>query len=422
MMSLSRTFAWCTSLFFLSLPLAATAQLPAGPGDWPGWRGADRTGVSTETGLLKEWPKEGPPLVWNVKGLGEGYSTPSIARGRIYVMGSEGLDSEFVQCRNVSDGAVVWQTTVGKVGNPTKEPQYPGSRSTPTVDGDRVYALGWAGDLVSLESASGKEHWKKNLRSDFGGKAGAWAFAESVLIDGDTLVCTPGAPSAAIVALNKTTGDVLWQSDVADSGEAGYGSAIVAHVGGVKQYVQFLRKGVIGVAAKDGKFLWRFDKTATNTNCSTALFHDGYVFHSAAGPGGGGTALLQLTSDGAKEVYFGKSLMNQHGGVVRIGDYVYGTNQTVLVCVDLKTGAAKWQQRSVGRGSITAADGHLYVRAQDSGAVALVEATPDAYREKGRFTPPDRSDKLAWPHPVVAGGRLYLRDKETLLCYDIKAK
>src|SRR5205809_6044515 len=253
MMPHGRIFAWCPSVVLLALPIAATAQLPAGPGGW--------------------------------------------------------------------------QTTVGKVGNPNQMPPYPGSRSTPTVDGDRVYALGSDGDLVCLDAATGKEHWKKNLQSAFGGKAGAWAFAESVLIDGDTLVCSPGGEKAAIVALNKTTGDVLWQSEVADSGEAAYGSAIVADVGGVKQYVQFLRKGLISVAAKDGKFLWRFDKTATNTNCSTALFSDGYVFHTAAGPGGGGTALLQLTSDGAKEVYFGKSLMTQHGGVVRIGDYVYGTNQ-----------------------------------------------------------------------------------------------
>lgn len=418
-----RTLAWCSSLVFLSLPIAATAQLPAGPGDWPGWRGADRTGVSTETGLLKEWPKDGPPLVWNVKGLGAGYSTPSIARGRIFVMGNQGMDNEFVQARNVADGAVVWQTTVGKVGMPKQQPAHAaGSRSTPTVDGDRLYALGSDGDLVSLDAATGKEIWKKNLRTDFGGKAGMWAFAESVLIDGDTLIASPGGEDVAITALSKKTGDVIWKSDVANSSPAGYGSAIVADVGGVKQYIQFLGKGVIGVAAKDGKFLWRFDKTSTNTNCSTAIFHDGYVFHTAAGPGGGGTALLQLTADGAKEVYFGKSLMTQHGGVVRIGDYVYGTNSGGLVCVDLKTGTAKWQQRSVGRGAITAADGHLYVRGQDSGAVALVEATPDAYKEKGRFTPPDRSAKPAWPHPVVAGGRLYLRDEDTLLCYDIKAK
>src|SRR5262245_38865118 len=156
MMRHGRTFAWCSSFVFLSLPLAATAQLPAGPGDWPGWRGADRTGVSTETGLLKEWPKEVPPLVWKATGLGDGFSTPSIARGRIYLMGSTGTDNEFVQARNVSDGSLVWQTTVGKVGKLDQKPPYPGSRSTPTVDGDRVYALGSDGDLACLDAASGK--------------------------------------------------------------------------------------------------------------------------------------------------------------------------------------------------------------------------------------------------------------------------
>jgi outer membrane protein assembly factor BamB len=410
------------SLVLLALAGAASADLPAGPGDWPGWRGADRTGVSTETGLLKEWPKDGPPLVWRVKGLGDGYSTPSIARGRLYVLGNRGLENEFVQCRNVPDGAVVWETKVGKVGNPEQSPPYPGSRSTPTVDGDRVYALGSDGDLVCLDAAAGKEQWKKSLRSDFSGKAGTWAFAESVLIDGDTLVCTPGGPSAAIVALNKKTGDVLWQSAVDNAGEAGYASAVVANAVGGKQYIQFLGKGLIAVAAKDGKFLWRFDKGSAGTNATTAIVHDGHVFHSALGPRGGGTAVLELTPDGAKEVFFGKTLMNHHGGVIRVGDYVYGTNQAGLVCVEFKTGKEKWQNRSVGKGSITAADGHLYVRGERSGAVALVEATPAAYKESGRFTPPDRSDKLAWPHPVVAGGRLYLRDKDTLLCYDIKAK
>jgi outer membrane protein assembly factor BamB len=423
MMRHGRTFAWCSSLVSLLLPIAATAQLPAGPGDWPGWRGADRTGVSTETGLLKEWPKDGPPLVWKVKGLGEGYSTPSIARGRIYVMGNQGLENEFVQCRNVADGAAVWETKVGKVGSPKQQPAYPGSRSTPTVDGDRVYALGSDGDLVCLDAATGKEHWKKSLSGDFGGVAGRWAFAESVLIDGDTLVCSPGGPKAAIVTLNKKTGDVIWKSEVDDSGPAAYGSAIIAEGGGVKQYVQFLGKGLISVEAKDGKFLWRFDKSSGNTNCTTAIFHDGYVFHAAGGASPGGTALFRLTPSGVQQVYFNNKLMNHHGGVIRIGDYVYGTNNTHLVCLDFKTGDVKWQERSVGKGALTAADGHLYVRGEQSGAVALIEATPDAYKEKSRFTPPDRSkDRFVWPHPVVAGGRLYLRDKDTLLCYDIKAK
>jgi outer membrane protein assembly factor BamB len=421
MMRYGRLLVGC-SLVLLALAGAASADLPAGPGDWPGWRGADRTGVSTETGLLKEWPKDGPPLVWKVKGLGEGFSTPSIARGRVYVMGSQGTDNEFVQARNVSDGALVWQTTVGKVGKPNQFPQYPGSRSTPTVDGDRIYALGSDGDLVCLDVAGGKEIWKKSFSSDFGGKSGTWAYAESVLVDGDTLICTPGGPKAAIVALNKKTGDVLWQSEIADSDEAGYASAIAADGPAGKQYIQFLRRGLMGVSAKDGKLLWQFNKTATPTDCTTAIVHDGYVFHAALGPGGGGTAVLQLTPEGVKEVYSGKSLMNHHGGVIRVGDYVYGTGQAGLVCVDFKTGKEKWQNRSVGKGSITAADGHLYVRGEQSGAVALVEAMPDGYKEKGRFTQPDRSNKMAWAHPVVAGGHLYLRDKDTLLCYDVKAK
>src|SRR5262249_18760028 len=213
---------------------------------------------------------------------------------------------------------------------------------------------------------------------------------------------------------------------VPDGGEAAYSSVVIAEAGGVKQYVQFLTKAVVGVAAKDGKLLWSYGKNATVTNGSTAIPLDGGVFVSAFGPGGGGAALLRLNADGsgvsAQEVYFGRTLANHHGGVVRIGDFLYGTNQAGLVCQDFKTGDTKWQERSPGKGSVSAADGHLYVRGEKSGQVVLVEAAPAGYKEKGRFDQPARSQKMAWPHPVIANGRLYLRDQDVLLCYDIKAK
>jgi len=421
-----------------ALPGAAKAQLKASVGDWPAWMGPDRTGVSGETGLLKQWPKEGPKLLWKITDIGEGYSTPSVAAGKIFLMSNRGSNDEFALALNLKDGSKLWEQRIGKVG-PNRGPQYPGSRSTPTVDGDAVYVLASGGDLACLDAAKGEVRWKKSLPADFEGKSGNWAYAESPLIDGDVLVCTPGGNKATLVALNKTNGEVIWKAVVpggsGGSGgggkgmrgsptDAAYASAIVATVGGVKQYIQILTGTMVGVAAKDGKLLWRYDKMTGNTLCNTPLFHDDYVFASAAARGGfSGSVLLKLTVSGegvkAEEVYTNKSLAVHHGGVVRVGDAVYGTIDAGLVCIDFKTGQTKWQNRCVGKGSVAAADGCLYVRSE-KGPVALVEATPTAYREIGRFDQPDRSGKNAWPHPVIAGGRLYLRDWNVLLCYDVK--
>jgi outer membrane protein assembly factor BamB len=432
--------SWIRSVVLLmaavaAFPGAAKAQLKASEDDWPGWMGADRTGVSHETGLLKQWPKDGPKLVWEAKGIGEGYSTSSVSGGKIYLMSNRGMSDEFAIALSVKDGSKIWEQRIGKVG-PNRGPQYPGSRSTPTVDGDAVYVLGSDGDLACLDAAKGEVRWKKNLREDFDGKCGMWAYAESPLIDGDTLVCTPGGDKATLAALNKNNGNVIWKvvvpakggaaRGVGGSNTAAYGSAIAATVGGVKQYIQILTGGVVSVAAKDGKLLWSYDKLTGNTMCNTPLFHDGYVILSAFNPrGGSGSTLLKLTATGenvkAEEVYLNKDLSAQHGGVVRVGEAIYGTNNTGLVRIDFKTGETKWQDRSVGKGSIAAADGELYVRSEN-GPVALVEANPTAYKEISRFDQPNRSKQKAWPHPVIAGGRLYLRDQDVLLCYDVKQK
>jgi hypothetical protein len=404
------------------MPTAAQAQLKAAPGDWPAWRGADRTGVSTETGLLKEWPEGGPKQLWKATKLGAGYSTPAVTGGRVYVLGTRDKE-EFAIALDAKDGSEIWATKIGAIGK-DGPPSYPGPRSTPTVDGNRIYVLGSDGDLVCLDK-DGKSVWQKNLEKDLEGKRGRWAYAESPLIDGDTLVCTPGGTKATLAALNKKNGEVIWKAAVPD-GEAAYSSVIVAEAGGVKQYFQLLGKGVVGVAAKDGKLLWNYDKMKNSTNSPTPIFHDGCVFSSYFGPAGGGNVLLRLSADGdgvaAKEVYSGKALGNHHGGIVLVGDSVYGTTQNGLVCLDFKTGEKKWEEKSVGKGSVSAADGCLYVRSEKDGQVALVEATPAGYKEKGRLTQPDRSKRNAWPHPVIAGGCLYLRDDDVLLCYDVKAK
>jgi outer membrane protein assembly factor BamB len=411
--------------FLLAAAILGLSALSADATDWPQWRGPNRDGISQETGLLKDWPKEGPKLLWEMKDIGSGYSTPAVVGDWLYVISNKGNEDEFVEARAVADGKQGWSTHIGKVGK-NVGPQYPGSRSTPTVDGANLYALGSDGDLVCLETATGKLVWKKSLRADFGGKPGWWAYSESPLIDGDVLVCTPGGNQATILAVNKKTGEVIWKSSVPGGDEASYASAIIIDVGGIKQYVQFLQKGVVGVEAKTGKFLWRYGETAkgSRANIPTPIEHEGYVF---SGSGMAGAGLVKLKTVGsaleADQIYFTKELPTSIGGAVLIGDYLYGTTNKALVCAEFKTGKIRWQDKCVGAGSVCVAEGRLYVHGE-SGAVALVEATPDGYHEKGRFTPPDqpkRGNTKAWAYPVVANGKLYLRDLDRLWCYDVKS-
>jgi outer membrane protein assembly factor BamB len=401
--------------------------------DWPQWRGPHRDGVSKETGLLKEWPAGGPKLLWQVKDLGSGLSTPSVVGERLYVMSNLGVEQEVVKCLSTRDGKEVWSAKIGAVGPNPKGNNYPGSRSTPTVDGDRLYALSSAGDLACLETASGKIAWQLNLMKNFGGKHGNWAYAESPLIDGDVLVCTPGGATATLVALNKKTGDTIWTSAVPGGDDAAYASVVIAEGGGVKQYVQFLQKGIVGVEAKTGKFLWRYDKTGGGpANIPTPVARDTLVY--SGGKSGG--AVVKLKSSGAgveaDEVYLTPGLPSAIGGAVEVGGYLYGTTGQNMVCAEFATGQIKWQERSVGPGGLLYADGRLYWHGQQNGDVALVEATPEAFRLKGRFTPPDMpsnrtsaegtKNALSWTYPVVANGRLYIRDWNCLWCYDIAAK
>jgi outer membrane protein assembly factor BamB len=404
------------------LPPKVDAPSAAGSFDWPQWQGADRTNVSTETGLLKDWPKDGPPLAWMVKGMGSGYSTPSIAAGRIFLMGNRD-DDECVIALRESDGGLLWTKRIAQAGEASG---FQGPRSTPTIVGDVLYALGVKGDLACLKVESGEIVWQTSLPKEFKGAGGGWGYCESPLVDGDKLIATPGGHEATIVALNRHDGNPIWKSKVPQGDSADYASAIIAEVGGKRQYIQFLKGGVVGVAADDGAFLWRYNGPANDiANCSTPLFHDGEVFAASSYGKGGGLAKIsgEGTSFTAKQVYFTKEMKNHHGGMVRVGEYVYGSNEGLLTCLNWKTGEVKWEDRKPGKGSITCADGRLYYRNEGNGAVTLVEATPEKYIERGQLKKqPERSDKNPWPHPVIANGRLYLRDQGVLLCYDIKEK
>jgi outer membrane protein assembly factor BamB len=405
------------------LAISAMFTFAASAADWPQWRGANRDGISKETGLLKEWPKEGPKLLWHEKEIGSGYSTPAVVAGRVYVMSNEGMDKEYVQAIDAKNGKQFWATPVGKVGK-NDGPQYPAARSTPTVDGEVLYTLGSDGDLACVETKTGKVRWQKNLRKDFQGEPGNWAYAESPLVDGDALVCTPGGSEATIVALKKKTGDVIWKSAIPGGDKAAYSSIIIAEAGAGKQYVQFLGKGLVGVDAKTGKFLWRYEQTAKGSpaNIPTPVVDKEYIY-SATGRGGGGLIKLKDKSE-PEQVYFSPKLPTSIGGAVKVRDHLYGTTGQGLLCAEFTTGNVKWQQRAVGAGSVCFADGHLYLHGEN-GDVALVEASPESYREKGRFTPPDQPDRgrsKAWAYPAIAEGRLYIRDMGSLWCYDIKGR
>jgi outer membrane protein assembly factor BamB len=412
--------AWCVSFVLLgSVSAAEQAAYRPRPYDWPQWQGVDRTAVSQEKGLLKHWPKGGPRLLWKARDLGGGYSTPSVAAGRVFGMSYRNRD-EIVWALDEGTGKELWSRRIAAA---EKVSYGEGSRCTPTVDDSRLYALGVGGDLVCLDVATGKPVWHKHLVKDFGGGRPGWGYCESPLVDGDVLVATPGGRTATLVALNKHTGSTLWSAPIPGDNAAQYASGIKTEVAGLKQYVQFLKGGVVGVAAEDGRLLWRYDRPANGTaNCSTPVAHNNSVFAASDYGKGGGLVHLARTDSQVKaeEAYFTKHMKNQHGGMVLVDGYLYGANDPhFLTCLEFATGKLMWENERPGKGSIAYADGLLFYR-NENGTMVLAEASPRGYVVRGRFHQPDRSGKNAWPHPVVANGRLYLRDQDVLLCYDVK--
>ncbi|HWH69548.1 MAG TPA: PQQ-binding-like beta-propeller repeat protein [Candidatus Sulfotelmatobacter sp.] len=401
--------------------LLSTGGLAA---DWPQFRGPNRDGISQETGLLKDWPEAGPRLVWKTTGLGNGYSTVSIEGNRIYTTG-DSSNSSFVIALNLADGKQVWTAKLGKPGAPGWG-GFAGPRATPTIEGGLLFTVDQWGEMVCLDKTNGREQWRKDFTKDFGGQRPEWGFSESPLVDGDKVVVTPGGSKGAIVALDKKSGAVIWQTkDFTDP--AHYSSLILAEIGGVRQYIQLTAESVVGVAAADGKLLWRAERKGKTAVIPTPIYSEGFVYVTSGYQVG--CNLFKISAaDGkfsAEQVFANKVMENQHGGVIKVGDYVYGfSDGKGWTCQNFKTGEAKWQEKTkVGKGSLVYADGHFYLRQEDKqGTVALIEATPEGYKEHGRFEQPDRSGKNSWPHPVVADGRLYLRDQDVLLCYDVKSK
>lgn len=407
---------------------SAFAGEPSTSKDWPQWRGPNRDNKSSQTGLLKNWEVTPPKLDWKLDGVGGGYASVSVVGDRLYTTGNL-ENGQHVIAIDLNRHEIVWKRQLTEV-NPKHG--YDGSRCTPTVDGDSLFAVSSDGGIACLEAGDGKIAWQRKF-SDWGGKMmSGWGFSESPLIDGDRVVCTPGGDDAMLVALDKKTGKEIWKSKVPDQVGAGYSSIVISEGAGVKQYVTFVGRGVIGVRAGDGQHLWAYGKIANPTaNIPTAIPVGDYIFASS-GYGGGGSCLLKLTKDGegvkAEEIWrtTAKELQNHHGGMVLDGDHLYfghGHKNGFPVCVELATGKIVWggEMRGPGSGSaaVTFADGHMIFR-YESGDVALIEATPKEYRLKGVFKP-EVMIREAWSHPVVCRGKLFLREQNTLMCYNITA-
>lgn len=412
--------------------------------DWPQWRGPDRTSISKEGGVVQSFPEGGPKVLWTFDKAGVGYSGPAIVGNRLYSCGAdESRAKEFVFAVDTETGKEVWRTPL-KLMHP--DPNFKsdmwggGPRCTPTVDGDRLYVLGAQGDLACLETKTGSLVWQKNVIGDFGGRVmKIWGYSESPLVDGDRLICCPGGENGAVAALNKADGTPIWRSkDLTD--DASYGSLVIANFGGIKQYIVKTDKNTAGIAAADGKLLWK-DALGTNDIAviPTPIVSGDTVFTTCGYRSRGGSCgLIQVTSEGGaftpKVVWKDSNLYNHHGGVVLIDGHLYGhsdgdrrNNQKAgWVCIDLKTGKEAWVSDKLDKGSCVAVGNRLYCWGEKSDTLVLIDASPGGWTERGRFTMPKKSPKKPaqggfWTHPVVANGKLYVRDQELLFCFDVSA-
>ena len=398
--------------------------------DWPTFRGANRTAVATDVELLDHWPDDGPRLLWQGSGLGKGYSSLAISNGRIYTMGDhlpDSGDDEYLICLNQSNGELIWKLATGPAWEEGKE-DWQSTRSTPTVDGNRIYAITAQGVLICA-SMQGEELWRRDLNREFSGKkADGWGYSESALIDGDRVICTPGGSRNTMVALNKLDGTTVWTTSRERDRGAGHASIVITEIEGTKIYVTTTGSGAMGVRASDGELLWTYEIDRTTAVIPTPIVRDDLVFFTAGYRRGGALLKQVMDDEGAvdiEEIYpLNTQLSNKHGGLVLIGDHLYGGTDSspIPFCADLMTGEIKWKERGAGSGSISvaAADGHIYLRYQ-SGEMTLVKASPDEFEEVGRFRVPGSGERPSWAHPVIADGKLYLREGNELLCYDLRS-
>lgn len=396
---------------------ACVASSIAHAADWNQFRGPNRDNISQETGLQSKWPEGGPQRGWTATGLGEGYSAVSVVGGLVYSMGNQD-GAEYIVAVDRNSGQRVWKTRSGREYH---NGMGGGPRGTPTVVDGRLYALGGNGDLTCCDAETGDVVWSKNILEEFGGSNITWGISESVLIDDGKVICTPGGSRGTIVALDQNNGSTVWASRVPGAPQAGYASPVIANIGRTKQYVVFTSKGVAGILASDGKPLWGQNKSSNPTaNCATPLVIGRQIYSSS--DYGTGAELIQVSARGRKVtsevVYHNRNMKNHHGGMVFVDGHVFGSNSNILTCINLRTGEPTWRQRGM-KGAVVYADGKIVFR-HENGRIVLLAADSASYKELGSFQQPERSDKQAWAHPVIAGGILYLRDQDKLLTYHIQ--
>lgn len=401
----------------LQISKSANLQIHAQSADWFQWRGPNRDGHSMETGLLQQWPAGGLRALWMGTGAGTGYSSFAASHGRLYTLGARG-DTEYVMGFDAASGKKVWEAANGRR---FRNEMGDGPRSTPTIEGDRVYAFGGSGELTALEAASGKRIWSVNVVQTFAGQTPYWGYSESPLIVGDRIVLNAGGRRASIVAVNKADGKTLWQ---AHGDEAAYSSPMLLRTGSLAQVVFFTGVRVLAVDPRDGRLLWSYDKVANNTaNIATPIVQGNRVFLSS--DYGTGAALLDVKAAGniasAREVYFTREMRNHHASSVVVGEALYGFSSSILTALNFATGERLWRNRSVGKGSLVYADNRLYLYGEN-GTVALADAAPDAYRERGRFSIETSTSNPAWSHPIITNGKLIIRDQDNIYAYDVKAR
>jgi len=402
------------------LALTAFAQDPAA---YPTFRGSNRDGHSPDKGLLRKWPAEGPKLAWKVGGLGAGYAGVAAFGGKLYTLADLGQECALV-CLDAADGKTVWSTKFGRTFEFKGKPTWGNNRATPTTDGKIVIGLGANGELLCADAATGKEIWKKDLFKDFNGAVGKWNYSESPTIDGDNVVCVAGGSKGTVVALKKTDGSQVWRS-TEFTDEAEYASLVPCEIGGVRQYLVYTMNTVAGVAVKDGKLLWRIARPDGKVAVIPTPIVKGDLVFVCSGYGIGENA-YRITSSGgtfkATEIYSGKKMQNHHGGVILVGEHLYGiVDGNTLRCMEPGSGKVVWEQ-PCPKGALGFADGLLIARAENEKKpeVILIEASPAGYKELGRFVQPEPSTFPKWAHPTIYNGKLYLRDWDKMFAYEVK--